>query len=315
VQWAVLSLIGLAAPPDFRQIAAEATWLAHVDVDAIRASLLAQKVYQKHLHADSKAEIAIQLLRIQFGIDLSRDLHGITLYGRKIGKNEGVLLVHAQLDREILLKRAREAPDHAVKTYRGYEIHCWTDGKGKRDEHPVMGTFFKPTVLVFALTLGELTSALDVLDGRSPSLAGKGSPLAAPVPSGAAVVARAVGLANAELPFKSPLVTQSESFDFAVGENQGEAFAEATLTVKSAQIADRVRSILGGLRAMAELQWSEDQDALRLIGHFKVRVVDKAVLVQFRAPANDVWTQIEKDWSRARPNPVGNTPRSSLQQK
>jgi len=232
-------------------------------------------------------------------MDPRKDLHGITVYGKKLGKNEGVLIIHADLDRKLLLGKVRGFPDHEATSYRAHELHAWTDAKGKKNERPVAGAFHKPTVVVFAPTVDELKAALDVLDGRSPSLDGKSSPLAGAPPKGAILLARATGLAEAALPFKSPPLTQSQSISLVIGEHQGELFAEARLAVKTQETAEHVKSILEGVRAVAELQRGNDPAAVSLIKRFKVSAADKAVKVEFRASAAEVWARIEKDLMQA----------------
>ena len=50
-----LATIGRAEPLDLKQVAAEAKWVMHVDVDALRASIVVQKAYQKclEMHKDA----------------------------------------------------------------------------------------------------------------------------------------------------------------------------------------------------------------------------------------------------------------------
>lgn len=298
-----------SAPLDLDQVAAEAAWVVHLDGDAARASSALQRAYQKLVETNQVVEKQLDLLRFMIGMDPRKDLHGITVYGKKLGKNDGVLILHADVDRKLLLDKVKMLPDHEATRYRDREIHSWTDAKGKKNERPVAGVFHRPTVVVFAPTVADLKAALDVLDGLAPSLAKNAppSPLAVAVPPGAILLARATRLAEAELPFKSPPLTQSRSISLAMGEDGGELFVEAELEVKAQETAEQVRSILEGVRAAAELQRGDDPGAVRLIKRFKVSAANKAVKVEFRASAAEVWAQLEKDLKHAA-QPAGTSP-------
>jgi hypothetical protein len=261
-------------------------------------------------YLESRKDIGGQLdkLRDQLGVDLRKDLHGLTLYGKKIGRSEGVLIVHVDVDQKTLLGLVRFTPDHKMSGYGPYEVHSWTDGKGKKEERPVSAAFFRPTVVVLTASVDELKAALDVLDAKSPVLAGKESPLAAAVPAGTVVAARAIGLADAELPYKSPLVTQTETFSVVAGVYRGELFAEARLVARSPELAAQVRSIAEGARAMAELQRSQDQAAVKLLKQIKIRGADKRVEIEFRAPAEEAWAWVERE-SRLRLSPASDSPK------
>lgn len=77
-----------------------------------------------------------------------------------------------------------KAPDHKTVEYGKYKIHAFTVHKESKHPHQVAGTLFKPDVLVVASNLDLLKTALDVLGGKAPSLAGKQSPLAIETNSG-----------------------------------------------------------------------------------------------------------------------------------
>jgi hypothetical protein len=212
-----------------------------------------------------------------------------------------VVLVHGEIDQKLILGRLKWAPDHKTASHRTYELHSWTDAKGKKDEHTVCGAFRGPDQAVVASSFDELRAALDVLDGERTSLAGKDAPLAAAPPKEAALIARTVGLAESALPLKSPLLTQSETFSFAAGEKQGDVFAEARLTMKSPETTRQVKSIVDGVRAMVELQHGQDPQLGPLMKRFEVRAAEKAVEIDFRAPVGEAWDLVRREWKPAKP--------------
>jgi len=295
----VLGLVSTAAaaPLEVKQVSAEAKQVVHVDVDAMRNSLLVQRAYdavtQRWPDAQSRFDDVTDLVN-HLGIELERDLHGVTFYSLEVGKPEGVLLVDAVVDQQALLEKADQAPDHEKTTYGKYELHSWTDAKGKRHEHPMVGTLARPSLLVFAPTVDQVKAALDVLDGKSPSLAGKESPLTAKVPEGTMLLVRVVGLAGAHLPWKSPVVTECESLSLLIGENDGKVSLAGKLAAKTKETADQIKAIVDGGRATAELRAANDAEVVKLLKAVKVELADTTMSVELSAPVDDVWTLAEK---------------------
>ena len=202
------------------------------------------------------------------------------------------MLVHAEVDQQTLVD-SHQGRDYKVETYGGVQDPCWTDA-GKRHEHAMAGTFAKPNLILLAPAADIVKAVLDTFDGKSPNLAGSKSPLAAPVAGGTIILARAVGLADAKLPMKSPLVTKSDTFSFAFGESSGQSLADATLVMKSPEDAQRVKTIVDGGRAMLELQHGDNAEAMKMLNKAKVTLAGNALKLEFRAPADELWNQLEQ---------------------
>ena len=296
----VLGLVGTlrAEPLDLEQVAADAKWVAHVDVDAIRASAVAEmaRELRKQKHPDiDKIEKHLRIAREIWNFNPCTDLLGVTIYGTEIKKNTGVAIVHAKVDQELLLEKARSAPQHREETYGQYQLHTWRHAKGKKRVRDMTGVFYRPKVIIFGDSIDEVKAALDVLDGTKPSLAGTDSPLAAAVPEGTMLLARVVGLADVvDLPSKSPLVKQIESLALAVGEKDGDSFLAGRMTVKKAALAEQMKTVIEGFRAMAVMTHGDDPEAMKIINALKVDIDGKVVEIEWRAPAKKVWTHLEK---------------------
>ena len=303
---ALLSSIGplvRAEPLDLRQVSARAKWLAHIDFDAVRDAKVAKKIRDGWLRQD-KAKRGLKMMRDLFGFDAPNDLHAITLYGDRLVRGNGVVIVRAKVDRRRLLAFLKKIPDYRTTSHGNHKLHAWTHKKGKKAKHTVTGCFHRPGVMVFGRDAGDVKVALDVLDGKSPSLAGKNSFLAADVPKGAILQARAVGLADAKLPFKSPVVHQSKAISVAIGEYQDEVFARARLVAKSAEVAKDVRAIVDGFLALAKLQHGSDQQAVSVLRATKVTTAGNTVTVEWRGAGEQVFNLLEKaqrrkaDWKK-----------------
>ena len=177
-------------------------------------------------------------------------------------------IVHAKVNEQALLEKAKQAPDHQVSTHGKYELHTWTHAAGSKHERSMTGTFFKPDVLVFGSSEAEVGAALDVLDGTKPNIADKQPSLVGTIPPGTILFAGARDLSEIKLPAKSPaapVAKQADSLLLSIGEHEGKSFVSAMLNVKQAEAAEQLKAIVDGFRAAAALKNSDDPEALKII--------------------------------------------------
>jgi hypothetical protein len=285
-----LTVVGRAEPIELKQVPADAKWLIHVDVDAMRESIVVQKAYGKCMEMHKDAQKHFDKVQQTLGLDLKKDLHGITVYGKDLDKHHGVLIVHADVNQKLLLEKAEKAPDHKVAKYGSYEIHSWTHKHGK-ESHPAFGTFFKPNVLVLAGCDKAIEGALDVLDGKSPGITDEKSPLGGHLAPGAILIVRASAVGPQ---VKCPILKDADAFRVTLGENKGESFYRARLTMKTTEAAEQVKAVVEGFKAMVGLTHGSDAEAMKLVNAVKVTAQEKAVRIAWNAPAEEVWTAIEK---------------------
>jgi len=288
--------VAMAGPLDGKAVSAQAQWVVHLDADAMRSSAMAQKVYEAAIEQDRSIPKKMDDALAQFKFDPRKDLHGITVYGPKVGSREAVVLVYADVDRAALEERVKQAQDYKAGKHGPHEIHSF---KAPRENRTVSGAIL-PKVVVLAEGEQALGAALDVLDGKSSGLA-KDSPLGAEMPTGALLVLRAAGIGEAELPFKSPLVQQSESLDVAVGEYQGKAFVQAAVRTKTPETAQQLKGLLEGFRAAALLGKEQDPDAKKIVESIKIDASDKTFSIGVRMPVDETLDMMKKAARKAGP--------------
>lgn len=297
---ALVALLGLAgtlraAPLDCEQVAADAKWLAHIDIDSIKDSALAEKVHEHLLQKHPEAEDHLAKFAEVWHFNPLFDLHGVTLYGTKLKKDTGVVIVNAKVDQELLLKKARQAPQHRESTHGQYQLHTWKHADGTKHEHDMTGVFFRPDVIVFGGSLDEVEAALDVLDGTKPNLAGKDSPLAAKVPAGTFVLACVAGLDKAkDLPNEPPMLKQVKAITLAIGENDGDSFMTGRMTVKKPEFAEQMKQIVEGARAMALMAHNGDAEAAKIINALKIDIDDIVIELKWEAPVDEFLNFLKK---------------------
>jgi hypothetical protein len=280
-----------AEPLELKQVAADAKWVMHVDVDALWTATLVQKAYHKCMEMHKDAEKKMDMMCRMMGMDPRKDFHGVTIYGKDTNKEHGVMIVHANVNQNLLLQMAAMAPNHKATSYGSYELHSWTHKGWKKESHTMTGVFYKPNIMVFAGCGEAVKAALDVLDGKSAGITGKESPLAGRTLPGSIFVARASAI---DPKTRCPVLKQAESFRVALGENKGESFYRARLVMKSTEAVDQVKAITEGFKALVTLQHGSDAQAMKLIGGLKVAGEGTKLSIRWSASADDVWTAIEK---------------------
>jgi len=285
-----------AEPLDNKRVSADAKWLVHIDADAMRAGKVPRTIATLWRELPAASE-ALRKFAVAIGMDPTKDLHSVTIYGQRYAQPDAVVIVGAEVDRARLMALLKRRPDYRCESYGGHELVIWTENKGKPDEHIVAGCFYQPTVIVFGRDTAAVKKALDVLRGTARSLAESDPLFARDVPSGTMIQARGTGLADVSL-FKSPLVQQSKSLFVALGESQGEVFAVARLVTESTDVARRVRSVVEGFLAMAELQLESDQDAVKILEAVKVSTEEAKVVVECRGPVDAAAKLVEKMWTK-----------------
>jgi Spy/CpxP family protein refolding chaperone len=280
-----------AEPLDPAQVSAEAKWLAHLDVDAMRASTVVQRAWKKGLETCPGAQADLDKLRAKIGLEISKDVHGLTAYGMEPGKHTGVLIIHAKFDQKFLLDKAEKAPDHKVTKFESYDLHSWT-AKHHGHSRTVWGAFYKPDCLVFASGVDELKGALDVLEGKLPGA--DDSPLKGDIKPGTTFLLRATGLSEAAAECKCQVAKYIRAVRVSTGENEGESFFSARVLTTSEERAGNLGDVVEGFKALAAWHVGDDARAKKLVDALHITTKGKALNIKWKAPADEVWWMLEK---------------------
>ena len=86
--------------------------------------------------------------------------------------------------------------------------------------------------------------------------------------------------------------------DVALGEADGKTFLDASLVTEAAEVAEQIRNIVEGVRAMAMLQAGQDPEVAQLINAVKTNISDATLTISAEAPVDQVWGMMEKAWNR-----------------
>ncbi len=257
---ACLSTAVLAGPLDNRQIAAQAQWVIHGDVETLMASKLGQRI-QQETRKPGLAQV-MQGIETIYGLNPLSDIKSITLYGTKVGQEEGVAIIQAKLDRQKLVNLLKLNPDYKEHQAGQQVIHEWVDAP--KDGKPAQirfGAFSGSDLAVIASSRELLQQALAVLEGKADSLAKGESPGLPASPAGTFLTLRVNKLPQppADRP-EAFLLAKFARASACLGETEGKLFAEAAIEAASQEAADNIRkTVEGGLAFLGLLMPAQGQ--------------------------------------------------------
>jgi len=285
-----------AEPLDLKQIPVDATWVVHVDVDAVWKMTLVKQGWQKMLETRQEAEERLKELRGQIGLDITKDVHGVTAYGWGPGADKAVVILHAKVDKKLLLGMMTKAPDYKVASHASHRIHTWTAPQ-RQGPRTVAATFFKAEAVVLASSPDQLKVALDTLSRKGPGVSI--SPLAGKVPQAAALLVRVGGLSEADLPGRMQMLRQIDSAQFVVGEKKGNVFVRAEVVMANEEVVGQVKTLIDGGLAMAKQASADNEQAKKLLDALKVKVDSETLTISLSLPADEILKMAEDAAQRA----------------
>ncbi|MDP7288702.1 MAG: hypothetical protein QGH94_11990 [Phycisphaerae bacterium] len=248
---------------DTRVIGGEATWVAHVDVEAMLSSEMGKMFLAR---AEEKRGFAQGLIDIKktLGFDPLEDIRGITVYGPKIGQQDGVVVIDATVAADKLIDLLKEKKSYQSDKHGQHTIHQWTEDKDSRDKgQKRYGCFYDNKTVVVATGAKSLNSALDVLDGKADAMAKTKTIGSLPeVSKGAFLVLAAdkIEFPEGKAP-RAAILKGVTAMSVQCGECDGQMFLNASMTAGSEADADNIRKLANGFLAFAEMMRQQEKFA------------------------------------------------------
>ncbi|HEX2971526.1 MAG TPA: hypothetical protein VHP11_04300 [Tepidisphaeraceae bacterium] len=236
-----------------KQVPADAKWVLHVDVDAVKESS-AGKLLLKELDKREDFQQGITNFQVWAGVKLPEDLHDVTLYGKAFDGSAVVVLIRGTVDPVKITNLLQMVSGYSSTKHGQHEVYAWQD-KGKQ----LYGSLEGSTLVVTRGSQENMAAALDLLDGKGESMKAD-----AAIASGAGVLAyvAADGLSQLKQA-KTPLVSQAEAAWLSLREQAEQLVLNAAVTAKTPQFAEQMRVSLEGIKAMVTLAASNENADLK----------------------------------------------------
>jgi hypothetical protein len=273
-------------------VAADAKWLVHLDFDALRESKVAQHAREAILTRPRVKEILAKVQEAT-GIDLEKDLHGLTAYGSGFKPRSGVVIAYVHIDRDKLVALMKTRPDFKSTTDDDLDLYSWTEGNGDRKHEVVVAFPKKDRVAVIAGSAEQVMRAIAVLRG------GRGlsssSPLIGDAPQEGTILRAAVaGLGEAELPVKIDMLKRIDHVSLLAGENDGTDFDHIRITTTDDETAKQLKSIAEGIKSMIDLRLDKEPDLKKTVDATTIEQNDKTISIDWSGSSESVIQMMDR---------------------
>jgi hypothetical protein len=249
---------------DKGRIAADAQWVAHVDVEAILGSALFEIVTEmdrKENGGEGELERGLAEIEAETGLRAERDVLSLTIYGSSAPPTDGgenaVVLVSTTDVVDALASRLNEIDGYRPIQVGSYVVHAFGDRPGKEElfgyVHRVRGT--SKRVLVLARDRERLIAGIGVLEGTAPSLAKPSNTVLQVRPAAGTMLYVAARHLDelAHLDPTSRVARLARSLEFEFGEERETLFARLAVEAEDTDRAQQITDVLRGITAMAGL--------------------------------------------------------------
>lgn len=301
IQLALVSAAGLvlASPLNQRQVAGDAQWLVHLDVDQVRTSSIGAYGIEY-----AKAIVSAEMGPIRVKIDaLLEEVRSITAYGSSFEDDAA--------EKSVLLISAGEKARAMIEGYIAHEE--LTTGEGAMVQElsnqtyrtyliagEVYLAFPRPQSILISKSLKRIDEALRVMDGQAANLTTTQTALVLHEQAGFFLIASLQGLDTIpDMPPQARILSKATGGQVALGEAGGALNARLVLTTSTDEIATQLSRILQGMVALASFVELDGYGLDTLINNIRVQPGTKQVQLSLAYPSDEVIRLIELIENRA----------------
>jgi hypothetical protein len=285
----------LAAPFNAKDVGAAPALLVHLDCDALRASTVAQAIL-----AQQEVQDKLAALGAIFDFDVTKQLHGLTVYTTEAHPKDGALIVYADFDSNRLITLAKGQDGFQCSTNGTHVVYSWLQDRRKArggERLRFYGAIAGQRV-VFGHVESRVTDALEVMDGAAASFSGKKDLPGAN--AGESVLLEGVLLKfdfdNANQ--QAAIFKMSKSMRMKLSEAASNLTATIHLEAADTDTATQIANIGQGLLAMLKLQQA-DTNAMKLANALQFKQDGPAVDLTLSEPSSEMIEMIKDGQKKA----------------
>jgi hypothetical protein len=268
-------------------VAADATWLIHVDVEQVNDTNLGRFL----LAHSEDFDIELDDIQEETGLDPRKDILNITAYG-DTDPDDNVIVVATMTDRiDEVLEMARHDEHYFKVVVDIYTVHAWSDGdetiyayitEGSRDDERTVVVAGETSLVRKGIRVVE-DEADSIADDKDAKLTGKPGP-------GSLIFVAASGLPWLEDDDEpaSAILKQSDHVMLNLAENDDTASIKVNVHAKTSENATSIAEMLTGLVAFGRMMAQSDPELAPLLELAKgIRISDEGrhVSVTVEAPS------------------------------
>ena len=288
----MFSGISFAAPVNQANVPIGAKWVMHVDLDSFGSSEMWSLISQEISPEDHKKLDALTNL---IGSDPTKDIYGITLYGSDATEENAVVLINGKFNKEKLISLLVLNDSYSGTEYNGLKLHSWLDEK---DNKTKVGAFVKDDLIVISQNKDQVKAFVDLKAGKGISLATqKDAPLAtlSKAPKDAIIVMAANDISELNRDKQHDVVLRNSKFMAVVaGEDNGDMYMSIELIAESNESATQIEKMLAGIKAIAEMQTSNNPELLAVINSINFTRNESQLVLSVQYPSVKLYNMMKK---------------------
>ena len=259
---AAVALPARAAALDPTRVPADAKWVVHLDLDAIRDGKTLDVVRSTMTaHELERIRFGMTMLQQYVGLSVERDLHDVTLFASDFTPTSAVVVANAKLPQQRLVGFLSRRPEFKQESVDGREIMSWSDDRSGRTN---FGVFYDENTTLVSGSKEALQSAMKMLGGDGGKSISADGVLAKAAEKGTIMFVWGEKLSElAKLDrTQSPLVEKMQSGWMMI--KQGEAGGlnmQTQVTAVDEESAKEMKKVIDGIQAFVHLNASKDDRA------------------------------------------------------
>jgi len=300
-----LAAAAFAGPLQKQEVAADAKWLLHLDVDQLRSTPEGDSLVTEIANRVLDEPRAVLKREADLDLDFTKG-SSITAYG-DYGSNH-VLLVKTQLDIEKLVDAA------LVQMAKARNLPSWPVDKSVRDG--VLTYTFPDGVSIwirpgksflFSKSASAIAKANEVLEGRAANLTSSAAFSDFPDGQKAFFFFGAAEGFNGYTDLNTGAVTNNpkakilklaESGRVVMGQAAEQVFVNCSLKAKTSEVVTQMQQVIQGMIALASLTASDNDDIQVLTDSAKVSATGNIVSLNLNFPADKALLLLNKQLDR-----------------
>lgn len=261
-------------------------WLLHLDMQKFSAT----EVCKALLGANGKFSQANQQISEKLGIDLLKDIYGITIFGAEKGKENAVVCCAGKLNKSYILSLLTKANNHKEIPFGKYTIHNWKDSQ--------FGVFANDNLLLAAKSEDALKDALDVLARKKKDIGGtKLMTYLKEVPGDVFFEIVVDNISSLVGEHKPAILQKTGMALFLALEKNDNLKLKLKMTTDTVDTAKNIEQIVRGLIAMAKLHQEEkagtaEKPRWQILENLQIQVNGNILEMELSQPTNELLKMI-----------------------
>lgn len=280
-----------AAPLNTAQVGADAKFVVHLDVDALKTTQAGKLLLQRT--STGAENNKLNALAAILGFDLRKDVSGVTVFGAPNAGDEGVIVFNGRFDGQQLVTFVKANDGYTSDSYKGTTVHSWTDEK--KNNKRTYGVVIGGSTIAMSDKKSALHAALDAIGGGDSIASQNASKLALGGAKDAVLLAAAdLAQVNKGKPANAQTLKQAKSGVASIREDGDEMVVSIGLEADTVENAQLMNNAVRGLLAIVQLDEKTDQKTKDAFAGAKVELQGTSLSASMRMPAKVLVDAMQK---------------------